>query len=235
MLHAELGIKAVDIKIKTRMIGFWLNIVNSKKSKLSKLLYKFLLCEYNGGIYQHKWIHCIKEILVSVGRVDLLHKEVIENPKLIKIQISKTLSDLYIQQWHTKVSSSSKGRTYNLFKHDINFENYLTKLTKKHYSALLKFRLSNHRLPVETGRWENTPLDERKCVLCEKNDIGDEFHYLFVCYHFKSERKNFLMPYFYKRPNIIKFKELLSTENENLLIKLSCFIKIIMKKFSNAS
>ena len=113
--------------------------------------------------------------------------------------------------------------------------NYLTKLTKKHYSALLKFRLSNHRLPVETGRWENTPLDERKCVLCEKNDIGDEFHYLFVCNHFKSERKNFLMPYFYKRPNIIKFKELLSTENENLLMKLSCFIKIIMKKFSNAS
>ena len=177
MLHAELGIKAVDIKIKTRMIGFWLNIVNSKESKLSKLLYKFLLCEYNGSIYQHKWIHCIKEILISVGRVDLLiHKEVIENPKLIKIQISKTLSDLYIQQWHTKVSSSSKGRMYNLFKHDINFENYLTKLTKKHYSALLKFRLSNHRLPVETGRWENTPLDERKCVLCEKNDIGDKFH-----------------------------------------------------------
>ena len=68
-----------------------------------------------------------------------------------------------------------------------------------------------------------------------KKDIGDEFHYLFVCNHFKSERKNFLMPYFYKRPNIIKFKELLSTENENLLIKLSCFIKIIMKKFLNAS
>ena len=43
------------------------------------------------------------------------------------------------------------------------------------------------------------------------------------------------MPYFYKCPNIIKFKELLSTENENLLIKLSCFIKIIMKKFANAS
>ena len=66
----------------------WLNIVNSKETKLSKLLYKFLLCEYNSGIYQHKWIHCIKEILISVGRVDLLHKEVIENPKLIKMQIS---------------------------------------------------------------------------------------------------------------------------------------------------
>ena len=86
-----------------------------------------------------------------------------------------------------------------------------------------------YNLPVETGHWENTLLDERKCVLCEKNN------YLFVCNHFKSERKNFLMPYFYKRPNIIKFKELLSTENENLLIKLSCFIEIIIKTFSNAN
>ena len=110
------------------MIGFWLNIVNSKETKLSKLLYKFLLGKYNGSIYQHKWIHCINEILISVRHVDLLNKEVIENPKLIKMQISKTLSDLYIQQWYSKVSSSSKGKT-NVFKQDVNFENYLTKLT----------------------------------------------------------------------------------------------------------
>ena len=123
------------VKIETRIIGFWLNIVNGKENKLSKLLCKFLLGEYDGGIYQHKWIHCIKEILIFVGRID----QVIENPKLIKMKISKTLSDPHIQEWHTKVASSSKGKTYNLFKHDVHFENYLTKLTKKHYSTLLKF------------------------------------------------------------------------------------------------
>ena len=58
-------------------------------------------------------------------------------------------------------------------------------------SSLLKFRLSNHRLPVETGRWENTPLEDRKCILCRKYDIGDEFHYLFVCDHFISDRKKY--------------------------------------------
>ena len=66
--------------------------------------------------------------------MDPLYKRnsnVIENPKLIKMQISKTLSDLYIQEWHTKIASSSKEITYNLFKHDVHFENYLTKLTKK--------------------------------------------------------------------------------------------------------
>ena len=67
---------------------------------------------------------------ISVGRINLLHKEVTENPKLIKMQIlSKTLSDLYIQEWHTKVASSSIGKTDTLFKYDVHFENYLTKLT----------------------------------------------------------------------------------------------------------
>ena len=46
---------------------------------------------------------------------------------------------------------------------------------------------------------------------------------------------NFLKNIFYKRPNLIKFKELLTTENVKLLIKLSDFVKIIMKKFSSAS
>ena len=69
----------------------------------------------------------------------------------------------------------------------------------------------------------------------EKSDIGDEFHHLLVCNRFKLERKHFLRPYFYKSPNIIKFKELSSTENINLLIKLSSFVEIIMKKLSSAN
>ena len=100
----------VDIKIKTCMIGFWLKIVNSKDAKFSKILYKFLLTEFENGTYQHKWIKCIKDILISVGRVDLLWKEFIDNPNIIKMQISKALHDLYIQDWHTKVTASSKGK-----------------------------------------------------------------------------------------------------------------------------
>ena len=89
-----------------------------------------LLGEYDGGNHQHKLIHFIKHILIYVGRPDLLNKEVIENPKSIKNQISKTLSDLYVQEWHNKVTLSSKGKNYNLFKQDLNFENYLIKLNR---------------------------------------------------------------------------------------------------------
>ena len=78
--------------------------MNGKQTKLSKWLYMLLLGEYDGGIYQHKRIHCIKESLISVGHLDLLNKEVIDNPKSIKYQISQTLSDLFVQEWHNKVT-----------------------------------------------------------------------------------------------------------------------------------
>ena len=34
MLHAELGCNAVDIRIKSSIISFWLNIVNDKQTKI---------------------------------------------------------------------------------------------------------------------------------------------------------------------------------------------------------
>ena len=96
MLHAELVCKAVDIIIKNCMISFWMNIVNGQQTKLSKWLFLLVLGEFDGGVYQHKWIHC-KQMIISLGCPFLLNKEVIENPKSIKNQISQTLSDLYVQ------------------------------------------------------------------------------------------------------------------------------------------
>ena len=51
MLHAELGRKPITISIKSRMAEYWLHVINSKDSKLSKLLYNILLDECNAGIF----------------------------------------------------------------------------------------------------------------------------------------------------------------------------------------
>ena len=84
------------------MVSFWVNIVNGKQTKLSKWLYLLLLGEYDGGIYQHKWIHCIKQILISVGRPELLNKEVIENPNQSKIQSLKLYQTFMFRSGITK-------------------------------------------------------------------------------------------------------------------------------------
>ena len=59
--------------------------------------------------------------------------------------------------------SFSKYKTEQIRKHNrqlLFFEKYIIYL-KKVYFPLISFRTSSNRLPVETGRWENLPLNER--------------------------------------------------------------------------
>ena len=113
------------------------------------------------------------------------------------------------------------------------FEKYLIRVSNIYYDKIIKYKTGHHRLPIETGRWDDTPLNERKCNVCNKNDIGDEYHYLFSCDFFKNERKLYLKPYFYVNPNIYKYRELFTSNTETTLIKLSNFVRIIMQKFSS--
>ena len=87
MLHAELRRHPVQINIKSRMICFWLSVVNGKESKLSKLLYSIMLKEHEKGSYNFKWIRCINEIQVAVGRPNLFKTEPVNNPNSVKMDI----------------------------------------------------------------------------------------------------------------------------------------------------
>lgn len=117
---------------------------------------------------------------------------------------------------------------YSTFKDNINLENYLIELNKRDALNLLKFRTGNHRFPVETGRWSGIDITERKCQLCQLNDTGDEYHYMLKCTFFETERKAHLKKYFYTRPNVIKFKELLTGTSKHQLYKTCKFIKILI-------
>jgi hypothetical protein len=46
--------------------------------------------------------------------------------------------------------------------------------------AMNRKKRSNLKLPIETGRWANILKQNRKCYLCNL-EIGNEFHYLFIC------------------------------------------------------
>ena len=58
---------------------------------------------------------------------------------------------------------------------------------------MTKFRLSNHRLAIETGRHNNTPLEMRFCTFCP-DKIEDETHFLFECSLLKHLRDRFIAP-----------------------------------------
>ena len=93
-----------------------------------------------------------------------------------------------------------------------------------------KFRCKNNKLPVNKNRFEKKVVD-RNCQLCQKQDLGDEFHYIFICKFFGKERKQYINKFFYTRPNTQKMYHLFNSQNEQILTNLCKFIAIIIKKF----
>ena len=54
------------------------------------------------------------------------------------------------------------------------FEKYLDVLNDKNRFTFCKFRTSNHRLPIEVGRWANVERHNRTLALCNLCNIGLE-------------------------------------------------------------
>ena len=89
--------------------------------------------------------------------------------------------------------------------------------------SMLHFRTGNHRLPVETGRFAQPffPHENRKCTLCNKNDIGDEMHYLLICPFFNAKRAKYIPRKYRVQPNVIKFKNLMCATSPCILRNLA--------------
>ena len=98
MLQAELRLHPIQFNKKSRMVGFWLSIVNGQGYKLSKLLYRKMFNEQEMGVNDFKWIRYKNDRLLSVGRPDLFRNDSVNNLKAVKKGISRTLSDIYFQE-----------------------------------------------------------------------------------------------------------------------------------------
>ena len=129
------------------------------------------------------------------------------------------------------VFNSPKCLNYRLFKTTFILEKYITELSLKSAITLAKFRTTNHKLPIEKGRWENIERNQRTCNLCNRNALGDEYHFLLECEFFNAQRKLIIPKYYWKHCNSLKFSSLLSTTNIKLLNKKCEFVAIVLRIF----
>ncbi len=94
--------------------------------------------------------------------------------------------------WVSKVSDSPKCVNYIIYKHTHELEKYLLILPQNLTQLFINYRLCNNYLPIETGRWRHIDRLDRKCNMCDANEIGDEFHFVFECAYFGDLRKKYL-------------------------------------------
>ena len=87
-----------------------------------------------------------------------------------------------ISYWQNTFQHSQKLEFYRSSKTDHTSSSYLD-LTRGTAGgrALVKLRISNHKLMIEIGRYNQTTMDNRHCPFCGCNVMEDEVHFLFHC------------------------------------------------------
>ena len=73
---------------------------------------------------------------------------------------------------------------------------------------------------------------KRTCSLCNIHDVQDEYHIALICEYFKDVRGKYVKQYYYNRPSMMKFIELMNTHSSKERFRLMLFLKIVFKLYA---
>ena len=102
-----------------------------------------------------------------------------------------------------KLKEYSSLKLYTELKSRVCREQYLSNVHNEFYRKVLTcLRLSCHRLPIVTGRYNNLEINDRKCIKC-KMTVGSEYHCIMECFdqHVVKIRNEFLTTIFNINPS----------------------------------
>ena len=120
--------------------------------------------------HESKWLKNLKSILDNCRYSNIWNQNQLFNRTWLIKSLKQKLLDQFQQNWNSTCNDSSKGVTYNLFT-NLHFGCQLyvdSRLNNYKKQILARFRTANHKLPIETGRWEGIERINRKCLLCKK-------------------------------------------------------------------
>ena len=164
------------------MLNVWNRMIKMNNNRLTKFIfmYDMRLCKSN-------WSSEIKHILFDFNLQHVFQGITLCDMRQLKTNICSSMHDKWVNSVHNK----PKLRTYKIFKDNLNAEQYVTHyMSRRSRSLLAQFRLGILPLHIETGRYNNTVLENRLCLFCsESYCIEDEFHFLIKCELYKPLRE----------------------------------------------
>ena len=135
--------------------------------------------------------------------------------------------DEFLQHWKSIIYTSRSLILYRNVKVIFGYESYMDLLPKQLYINIAKLRLSSHHLRIQTARYVQDYIDRRQryCIFCNNNEIEDEYHFILECNMYLTIRRKYISRYYYVRPNMYKFCQLLKSTSKRTLFYLAKYIK----------
>lgn len=233
VVREELKILPVESFIKTQTIIYLSRLNNDKINPILKEAFLLTKKLDNEGTYS--WYtyatNVVKETKNDLNQI-LNCKNITETNRL-KDKINLSVKQYYLKLSNNKIASltdNNKNYLYKYLKNETE-ENlfYLSHPNKEKRKLITKFRISDHDLLIETGRYKNIPREQRCCTVC--NILDDESHFFFNCEINSNLREPFLNTYIKNDLNIIssnhveKLKMILNPSTPDDIKTVTSFIQ----------
>lgn len=233
-VQGEMGWKPILHEQWKVICSHWSRCLNYDSIRVNKKIFNWTL---NKGSSRCKnWSFIVTEKLKSVGLDRYLNLPF--SCKQFLKDVSDVLMQNHVQNWKTDLervtavngTGGNKLRTYKLFKSTYTVEPYCKlNMSFGHRSAYAKFRCGGAPLRIETGRYENLPLFERKCPFCV-DKVETEMHVLLECPMYVLDRQLL----FEKANSVIaSFHTLCDTEKLRFIFTHPDMIRILAKTCFN--
>nr|WPH61295.1 reverse transcriptase [Somniosus microcephalus] len=106
-------------------------------------------------------------------------------------QIIKKCKETYLEHWNKITESQSRLECYRALKREYKLADYLSTIRDtKQRQTLTRYRLSDHQLEIEKGRYKKSwqPRENRICDQCLAGEVETEMHFLLKCEKFNTSR-----------------------------------------------
>ena len=225
-VYGELGRTKLITRRYFIILKYWFKILSVSENKYSKLVYRLMLNDLDRYPNKENWASLVRKLLFSLGFNYVWEAQGVGNYEGFMTILKQRLTDNFIQNWHSRLEESSRAIFYISIA-SFQLQPYLQSLNvTKFRNAISKLRMASNRLEIEAGRWvrvnERVPVNERKCRLC--NVMEDEYHFVIECNRYNELRKKYIPKYYFQRPSMYKFVELVTTENNTLMKKFGAFV-----------
>ena len=225
-VYGELGRTTLITKRYLYIVKYWFKILASEEQKYINIVYRMMLRDMELKPNAVNWASLVKHLLMSLGFYEVWLAQGVGDYKAFISVLKLRLSDNFIQNWHARLELSSRASFYTNVA-TFQLQPYLEKINiVKFQKAVSRLRVASHRLEIEAGRWlrpNRTPINERKCRVC--NVLEDEYHFVIECsLLYKELRDKYIPKYYWVRPSMFKFVQLMKCDKEKVIRKLGTYI-----------
>ena len=159
MTYAEMGKVQLQCLIDQRIASYWGRIITTDNHRFNKKLYLLTYQLERHNRIEPNWIKRVKIVLNNCGLYNHWLTQDVGNLKHFKNTVRTKVAEYYGEQLIADIEANAKCFNYRIFKRKLCFEKYLSSLHS--YIHFTRFHVSNHKLPIQNGRFHDTPHNER--------------------------------------------------------------------------